>query len=64
MKLAEIQESINRETAILNKKIDKRQCILDTYVGDPTRLRIELEKWKSELEIWEKCRIWINQAEM
>ncbi|MDB9315435.1 hypothetical protein PN462_20135 [Spirulina sp. CS-785/01] len=62
MNLAEIQAAIDRETEVLQKKIDKRQCILDTYVGDPTRLKLELEKWKSELAIWEKCRSWISQV--
>lgn len=63
MKLAEIQSAIAQETSTLETKIEKRKCILDTYVGDPTRLRIEMEKWKSELEIWRKCRSWIEQVD-
>lgn len=63
MKIPEIQRAITEETATLQSKIEKRKCILDTYVGDPTRLRIEMEKWKSELEIWQKCLDWVNQLE-
>ncbi|MEA5418618.1 hypothetical protein VB712_05215 [Spirulina sp. CCNP1310] len=63
MKLAEIQSAIAQETTTLETKIERRKCILDTYVGDPTRLRIEMEKWKSELEVWRKCLGWIDQVE-
>lgn len=63
MKVPEIQTAIAKETQTLQAKIAKRTCILDTYVGDPTRLRLEMEKWKSELEIWQKCLAWVNDLE-
>ncbi|NEO86318.1 MAG: hypothetical protein F6J87_18990 [Spirulina sp. SIO3F2] len=63
MKVPEIQTAIAQETKTLEAKIAKRTCILDTYVGDPTRLRLEMEKWKSELEIWHKCLAWVNDLE-
>ncbi|MGB0561189.1 MAG: hypothetical protein ACPGVO_05230 [Spirulinaceae cyanobacterium] len=63
MKVPEIQTAIAKETQTLQTKIEKRKCILDTYVGDPTRLRLEMEKWKSELEIWQKCLAWVNELE-
>lgn len=63
MKISDIQNTITRETNTLKDKIDRRELILSTYVGDPTRLRTELEKWRSELDIWQKCKNMIDQAQ-
>ncbi|NJL02375.1 MAG: hypothetical protein HC910_18105 [Spirulinaceae cyanobacterium SM2_1_0] len=59
----QMQTAIEAEIAQIAKGLNKLERICETYVGDRTKLRVAIEKNKTEIAIWETCLDMLNRLE-
>jgi len=58
-----MQAAIDAEIARITKGLDKLERICETYVGDRTKLLVEIEKNKTEIAIWQTCLDMLQRLE-
>ncbi|MCW6036418.1 hypothetical protein K4A83_09065 [Spirulina subsalsa FACHB-351] len=63
MHVSELKGKIQAEVNRLEYQLERKRLILESYVGDKTKLIRERENWILEMETWKKCLDLVNQLD-